>query len=306
MVGQKMEITRKRQRSAEHDNEHENNNIGQPQQSLRKQHRQNTKSSSSSQIRKAATTIVATMLASSFSPTMAAAEENLLHPGVQPLYHPATAATTSDKATNNIIQASADISCQDDPDFVSTLGLSCSDHELHGCKQAAIQELGYDLHGMVELLNHCPVTCQIPPCENHSHNPIREVGHDQAHDGRITISAERSLLNSDDGSNEGEFEAIFEGQSVSSSVVISRLRGGKHPNQQPASPHTNVRDVVDTCFEGLHPFCHDDPFYVSKTGLPCEFHSSFDCSAWTNVGYTEMEVYDLINSCPCSCAVPCG
>ena len=64
--------------------------------------------------------------------------------------------------------------------------------------------------------------------------------------------------------------------------------------------------VVDSCFDGWHPFCQDDPYYVSKTGLPCKFHSSFDCGAWTNVGYTEMEVYDLINSCPCSCAVPCG
>ena len=278
-------ISRKRQRSAEH--EEENNSIGQQQ-------------SSSSQIRKAATAIVATVLASTLSPAMAA-EENLLHPGVQPLYLPATA---SDTTTSN--KASSKISCQDDPDFTSTLGLSCRDHEQHGCKQAAIQELGYDLHGMVELLQHCPVTCQVPPCENHRHDLIREdAGHDQAQDESITattISSQRALLNSVDGSNEAE-AAVLEGQSSS---VSSGLRGGNSPNQRAYPNMVHDSGVVDSCFDGWHPFCQDDPYYVSKTGLPCEFHSSFDCSAWTNVGYTDMEVYDLINSCPCSCAVPCG
>ena len=273
-------MSRKRQRSAEH--EEESNIIGQQQ-------------SSSSQIRKAATTIVATVLASSLSTAMAA-EENLLHPGVQPLY-PATA---SDTTTSNK-QASSKISCQDDPDFTSTLGLSCRDHQEHGCKQAAIQELGYDLTGMVELLQHCPVTCQVPPCENHRHDLIREdAGHDHAQDESITattISSQRAL-NSDVGSNEA---SVLEGQSVSSG-----LRGGNSPNQRAYPNMVHDSGVVDSCFDGWHPFCQDDPYYVSKTGLPCEFHSSFDCSAWTNVGYTEMEVYDLINSCPCSCAVPCG
>lgn len=281
-------VSRKRQRSADHD-DHENNtcSIGRQQ-------------SSSSQIRKAATTIVATMLASSLSPAMAA-EENLLHPGVhQPLY-PATA---SDPTTSN--KASTHISCQDDPEFVSTLGLSCRDHQQHGCKQTAIQELGYDLTGMVDLLQHCPVTCQLPPCENHNHDLIREEGHDQVQDeGMATvtataISSQRSLLNSGDGSNPSD-AAILEGQSVSSG-----LRGGNNPNQRAYPNMVHDSGVVSACFDGWHPMCQDDPYYVSKTGLPCEFHSSFDCSAWTNVGYTEMEVYDLINSCPCSCAVPCG
>ena len=291
-------ISRKRQRSAEHDDE---TNVGQ-QQSFKQQ---NNAKTSSSHIRKTATTIVAaaTVLASSFSPAMAA-EENLLHPGVQPL-RPATTATAT--ATSTHSKASTKISCQDDPDFTSTLGLSCDDHQQHGCKQTAIQEMGYDLPGMVELLQHCPVTCQVPPCEDHHHDLIREEGHEHDQEDNAitttTLSAHRSLLNGDDGpTNEA---AILEGQSVSTAVA-SGLRGGNNPDQRAFPNMMHDSGVVDSCFDGWHPFCQDDPYYVSKTGLPCEFHRSFDCSAWTNVGYTEMEVYDLINSCPCSCAVPCG
>ena len=290
-----MMISRKRQRSAEQHDDDNNAKVAAQQQNAKTL----LSSSSHTSIRKAATTIVATVLASSLGPAMAA-EENLLHPGVQPLYPAAATASTANKA----FSTTSKISCQDDPDFVSSMGLTCRDHQDHGCKQAGIEELGYDLAGMVELLQHCPVTCQVPPCENHLHDLIREDGHDQEQDqdGTITaaaISAHRALLNSDDGSDGAE--AILEGQSVSSG-----LRGGNNPDQRAFPNMVHDSGVFDSCFDGWHPFCQDDPYYVSKTGLPCEFHSSFDCSAWTNVGYTDMEVYELINSCPCSCAVPCG
>jgi hypothetical protein len=293
-------ISRKRQRSAEHDNDDDNNNnnnaVHPP-----LQQRQNAKTPS--QIRKAATTIVATVLVLGLSPAVVAAEENLLHPGVDPLD---VATATFNSNGNAKVASAAKLSCHDDPDFISSMGLSCREHEQHGCKQTGITQLGYDLPGMIELLQRCPKTCQVPPCEDHSQDLIREQMDAERHGRRhqqkrdiAAASAQRSLLtDSDDGGFEHQY--IIEGQSTTSGLR------GNNPGNRNYPKMAYKSGVFESCFEGWHPFCQDDPYYVSKTGLPCEFHSSFDCGAWTNVGYTELEVYDLVNSCPCACAVPCG
>ena len=81
---------------------------------------------------------------------------------------------------------------------------------------------------------------------------------------------------------------------------VKKLRDSNTPDDRaviPDQPHGS--GVVQACYDGWHPFCQDDPYYTSKTNLPCAFHASFECAAWTKVGYTDMEVFDLINSCPC-------
>ena len=290
-------VSRKRQRSAlepepELDDGHEGTS--------------NASLSSSSLQRKrvsVATTIAATLLASSaLVPPVVAAEENLLHP--EAAFRPLQQAVS---APSSGVPASF-LSCQDDATYVSPSGLSCSDHRPFGCQKSGIETLGYDLLQTAELLANCPQSCGVPPCEVHDYDLMREEewpqqqpqhSQEEKKEEDITAaiatagSAHRSLLSSDDG--DGEVDPSS--RPIAAQALSSRLRG---------SSSVDRPQSVTSCHAGWHPLCQDDPSYVSKTGLPCEFHSSFDCSSWTKVGYTDMEVYDLINSCPCACAVPCG
>ena len=59
-------------------------------------------------------------------------------------------------------------------------------------------------------------------------------------------------------------------------------------------------------FDGWDTFCQDSPSFVSAMGANCPIHHRFDCTLLQVIGYTEQEVYDVINNCPCACKVPCG
>ena len=267
-------VSRKRQRSAEHEPDDDGRGISSNNDACA------SLSSSSPSIymcalqmkRRAATTIVATLLASGIAPTAGAgAEEDLLHPGAaaRPLSHPSM----------NQVMAKVPPTCKDDASYVSPSGLSCLDHRPLGCQKLGIEARGYDIDAAAELLAKCPVSCGVPPCEaDQDYDLIRDEEWPQ-----------RQLRGGTGTTNSNSVRPV---DRASPSIW--------HSANLPHGVH------VSSCHAGWHPFCQDDPSYVSKTGLPCEFYSSFDCTAWTNVGYTEQEVYDLINSCPCACAVPCG
>lgn len=304
-------VSRKRQRSA--DPEAEPEPVPEPDDRRKGHETTASKDTSPSlvQMKRAgvATTIVATLLASGgiSPPVVAAAEENLLHPGAAAaVAQPLRQASASNSAAHAATQFST---CRDDATYTSPTGLSCLDHRQYGCQKSGIEALGYDIEATAELLANCPKSCGVPPCEtDQDYDLLRNEEwpqqEEEAQEEEIAVSAHRSLLNSDDGDGaDSSSSRPIAAQSTSSNV--SNLRGNINGG---GSDHPFVRlpHGVSSCHAGWHPFCQDDPSYTSKTGLPCEFHSSFDCSSWTKVGYTEMEVYDLINSCPCACAVPCG
>ena len=179
----------------------------------------------------------------------------------------------------NQVMAKVPPTCKDDASYVSPSGLSCLDHRPLGCQKLGIEARGYDIDAAAELLAKCPVSCGVPPCEaDQDYDLIRDEEWPQ-----------RQLRGGTGGTNSNSVRPVDR-------ASPSMWHSANLPHGVP----------VSSCHAGWHPFCQDDPSYVSKTGLPCDFYSSFDCSAWTNVGYTEQEVYDLINSCPCACAVPCG
>ena len=250
---------------------------------------------------KRATAKATTIVAAALWVSGATAEENLLHPGAA-AFRPLQPAAS---APSSAVPASF-LSCRDDATYASPAGLSCSDHRPYGCQKSGIEALGYDLEATAELLANCPQSCGVPPCEADQdldlmrdetwpQQPPQQHYQEEQQEEIIASSARRSLLSSDDG--DGAVDASS--RPIAAQALSSRLRG--------SSPVAADRPQgVTSCHAGWHPLCQDDPSYVSKTGLPCEFHSSFDCSSWTKVGYTDMEVYDLINSCPCACAVPCG
>ena len=57
-----------------------------------------------------------------------------------------------------------------------------------------------------------------------------------------------------------------------------------------------------TCFDG---WCRDSPAYLSMLNLPCYAHSHFECALFIDMGFTQEQVDELIESCPCSCNVAC-
>ena len=62
----------------------------------------------------------------------------------------------------------------------------------------------------------------------------------------------------------------------------------------------------ESCFAGWNASCQDDPSFLSAMGASCRMHHRFDCTMLHAIGYSEQEVYDVINNCPCACKVPCG
>ena len=60
------------------------------------------------------------------------------------------------------------------------------------------------------------------------------------------------------------------------------------------------------CYPGWDATCQDDPTFVSPLSLPCSGHQSFDCRMTGMIGFTEDEIYALVNACPCSCSIKCG
>ena len=62
----------------------------------------------------------------------------------------------------------------------------------------------------------------------------------------------------------------------------------------------------ESCFAGWDTSCQDHPSFLSAMGASCRMHHRFDCTMLHAIGYSEQEVYDDINNCPCACKVPCG
>ena len=59
------------------------------------------------------------------------------------------------------------------------------------------------------------------------------------------------------------------------------------------------------CFWRWDVSCQDDPTYRSKYNLRCDQHVKFDCLSFLGP-FTQDEVFELIERCPCSCRVECN
>lgn len=69
------------------------------------------------------------------------------------------------------------------------------------------------------------------------------------------------------------------------------------PSSKPTSP---------ACRTGWQGSCQDDPKYISPQGGLCSSVKGYDCALYGKLGFSAEAVANLINSCPCSCGVPCG
>ena len=164
--------------------------------------------------------------------------------------------------------AGKSIICADDPNYVSSLGLSCEHHIQVDCH--AFAHVGMPLQEVDELLQRCPNSCRVDGCSSNERTGSLRIS-----DKGALAMASRSL--------EGKIDRGANIAADSADVLSRSLEG-------------------DTCFGGK---CKDDPLFRSKFFLPCESHVSFDCGILQAVGFSASEVTDLIRSCPCSCKQEC-
>ena len=73
-----------------------------------------------------------------------------------------------------------------------------------------------------------------------------------------------------------------------------------------AAPIGDTSEEKESCFAGWDASCQDNPSFLSVMGASCKMHERFDCTMLHAIGYTEVEVWEVVTNCPCSCEVSCG
>ena len=169
--------------------------------------------------------------------------------------------------------------CDDNPTYVSPIGLTCSQHASLDANCEAFGLMGMQEELVGELLQNCPRSCKS-----------RTSG-----GGDNGCDDETSDTTNSDGA---EFPAlIFPRSAGTENLALNRksLNGNRVQNT-----------AKEACHVGWDRSCQDDPLYRSKYGLTCANHQKLDCEAFVGVGFTEYEAFQLVVSCPCSCGIPCG
>eukprot|EP00562_Extubocellulus_spinifer_P028175 CAMPEP_0178642996 /NCGR_PEP_ID=MMETSP0698-20121128/17477_1 /TAXON_ID=265572 /ORGANISM="Extubocellulus spinifer, Strain CCMP396" /LENGTH=327 /DNA_ID=CAMNT_0020283799 /DNA_START=69 /DNA_END=1048 /DNA_ORIENTATION=+ len=158
--------------------------------------------------------------------------------------------------------------CKDNPTYRTKLGMTCDQHETVQC-EAFIHLANFEKRDVEELLEQCPVSCNSCP-KPKSNN-------------RIEVNSHRTV---------DEDSLDFED--------LNRM--------SLTAPSLDVFESLDeaACHDGWDPLCTDDASYVSKLSFICEQHTNVDCTSFGALGFTEEEVVELVNRCPCSCKIPCG
>ena len=198
-----------------------------------------------------------------------------LHPTLSPtrMPSPEPSRKPSDFPTitpTHVPYACDDPKCQDNPTYISHLGLSCSAHARFDC--SAMHAIGYKNEDMILLIRSCPCSCRIR-CGIWTREP----------------SAVPSILPAVTFSPTASSEPIFSAPTTDLPVI---------PNTQATADSGSMYDCSD-------PTCQDDPHYKSPLSLGCGGHVQFDCGMLGMLGFTEEEVNLLLHNCPCACGVSC-
>eukprot|EP00978_Attheya_sp_CCMP212_P009602 scaffold22774_cov55-Attheya_sp.AAC.3 len=158
--------------------------------------------------------------------------------------------------------------CIDDNEYRDQLGLSCADHLESNADCSAFGDIGYTDAAMVELYTMCPNGCRVAPC-NTSNRHDRKL-HRQKDERNDFVSQSQPERN--------EF------------TLASNLnRNLQEPKQ---------------CFEDQ---CEDKLDYTSPIiSAKCYQHAFLDCASFMRIGFSEQDVFNLVEACPCSCNVMCG
>ena len=207
---------------------------------------------------------------------------------------------------------------RDNPAYQSRLGLSCSEHVAWfdpsqtetkvGSSSSATKKsspcdayalVGFEPDQVAELKWHCPRSCNVvgSSADASCWRDDVEEGDDRSSN---TYLLHHAGLSDDDPDH------------VVDILHFSSSPGGGNGGDTDGDDNNNIRgrrhhrELQRSCYPGWPRTCQDDVSYFSKMRVPCWRHTKLDCTAFGNIGYTDEEILDLVESCPCSCGVECG
>ena len=176
--------------------------------------------------------------------------------------------------------------CDDNPTYVSPIGLTCSQHASLDANCEAFGLMGMQEELLGELLQNCPRACKSRTSKG----------------GDGGCDDETSRTTDSDGADAQIFPALIFPRSASTIAGTENLALNRK-----SLNGNRVHSIAEgACHAGWDMSCQDDPTYRSKYGLTCANHQKLDCEAFVGVGFTEYEAFQLVVSCPCSCDIPCG
>ena len=225
---------------------------------------------------------------------------------------------------------------RDNPLYESRLGLSCSQHvewfdssqtlEVGSSPCDAYAIIGFAPDEVAALKWHCPRSCGIvtdggsglSSAESSAAGSAGTDGDDDEpscwyDNDENGWSSNTYLLhgaNSDAGLSDDDPDHVVD-------ILHSPTNGDggddgddRHDGDNNVDGRRNSRQRQlqrqRSCYPDWPSTCQDDPYYHSKMRVPCWRHTTLDCTEFGHIGYTEEEILDLIESCPCSCGVECG
>ena len=174
--------------------------------------------------------------------------------------------------------ASAAKICQDDPLYVSPMGLHCSDYVELECD--GFRSVGFSRDEADELIRRCPFSCKAAECED-----VWQEGKAPASDP-LQEKYQRKLLHPSE-----------------SQLITGQDRSWRNR----FSTQNHIKSVLTASCDPSWDFeCQDDPYFQTKAGLHCQAMWGLDCKRFGDIGFTEDQVVEIINYCPCTCKVECG
>ena len=202
---------------------------------------------------------------------------------------------------------------RDNPLYESRLGLSCSQHvewfdssqtlEVGSSPCDAYAIIGFAPDEVAALKWHCPRSCGIATGDDNEPS----CWYDVDENGRSSNTYLLHGTNNNAGLSDDDPDHVVD---ILHSLTFgdggddkdgdnNNIRGRRNDRQRQLQRQRS-------CYPGWSSTCQDNPYYHSKMRVPCWRHTTLDCTAFGHVGYTDEEILDLVESCPCSCGIECG
>ena len=224
------------------------------------------------------------------------------------------------------------ILCVDNHRYISRFGLNCEMHRKLHCDSFA--HIGFSPMEVLELYTACPIACQREEClaeysaiyDDAANGSTFSCEDDQDYTSpfgmkcidHASIDCEQLIAL---GMQPHQMEELLD--ACPRSCDVPRPECSLYPpigqagsNQATSASNVGGNAVLESnnndlaggaCFEGWDETCQDNSEYTSPMGLGCaESFGKIDCLKLSRVGFTEIQMLEAIQSCPCSCQIECG
>ena len=228
-------------------------------------------------------------------------------------------------------QQDGPILCVDNPRYISRFGLNCEMHRKLHCDSFA--HIGFSPMEVLDLYTACPIACQREEClaeyeaiyDDAANGSTFSCEDDQDYTSpfgmkcidHASIDCEQLIAL---GMQPHEMEELLDAcprscdvplPGCSSYTPIQNAGNGQANSVDNVGGHTvfesNNDDLGGACFEGWDETCQDNREYTSPMGLGCaESFEKIDCLKLSRVGFTEIQMLEAVQNCPCSCQIECG